>query len=365
MATKDKTIPLSTLQTTETPAKVIQPAPATGAEGVRGTIEAMGDAFTQGLTEKRQAAEKDRDTSFSLLTDAFANSDTEIDLTDQIYSKNVDPLERELIDINNDIRAEEHGLRRRLEKLDKNEQGLFGGALEDEKDRITKESLTKQADLAVIQLARQGRFDSAKAIADRFIQAKLEKQTQRNELLKFMYLENKDMFTLAEQREFETKQGDRDRELDFERDKEMARFNQILDKELISYRSSFEGGGSGVVSLTTEDKQKLLAANFTSSEISQIAEDVSAYGLSSVLEGISDPAQRKAIESVYGGASEDVITRESVSKLYGLPDDGSKTGFLGLGKTTSQKLDDVMATVERYRAVGLSDPEIRTKLLAK
>lgn len=237
MATKDKVIPLSTLQTTEKPAKVIQPPPATGAEGLRGNIEAMGDAFTQGLTEKRAAAEKDRESSYSMLLDGLASSDTEIDLTNKAYRRDVDPLERELVDINNDIRAEEHGLRRRLEKLDKNEQGLFGGALEDEKDRVTRESLAKQADLAVIQLARQGRFDSAKAIADRFVQAKLEKQTQRNQLLQFMYTENKDMFTLAEQREFESKQGDRERELDFERDKEMARFNQILQQNDPLYKA--------------------------------------------------------------------------------------------------------------------------------
>lgn len=212
MATSNSALmPLSTLTSQEKPAKVVIPPPATGAEGLAGSIESMQDSFLTDLTEKRKSAEKSNDQAYDLLFKNLLSGKGEAQLTDEAYKKDVDPLEGELKKINNDILAEQVGLRRRIEKLDKNAEGLFGGALEGEKERVTRESLAKQADMSVIQMGIQGRFDSAKAIADRAIAVRLEKDKMRNEILKFNYEENKDLFTKAEQREFETKQGDRER----------------------------------------------------------------------------------------------------------------------------------------------------------
>lgn len=65
------------------------------------------------------------------------------------------------------------------------------------------------------------------------------------------------------------------------------------------------------------------------------------------------------INSIVGKEEDETkLTRESVSTLYGLPDDEDKTGFLGFGKTNKEKLDEIMETVERYKAVGYTDKEI-------
>ena len=213
----------------EKPAKVPNIPPPTEAAGLRGAIESSQDAFTADLEAKAAAAQGNAGYSYEQLIKGLADSEGEIALTDREYRRTgVDTAERELRDINQRILEEEQGLRRRIEKLDKNETGMLESGLSIEQNRLERESLSKQADLAVIQLAKQGRFDSAKAIADRAVAAKFEKQTMRNNILQFIYTENKDLFTTAEKRAFETKQADRNRKLDMEAEKEMARFEQII-----------------------------------------------------------------------------------------------------------------------------------------
>lgn len=195
-------------------------ATSTGAQGMSAQIESMAktnqDTFTRNLEERAKQLEADRATSKDMYLQSLLGSQGENQLTQEAYAKTVDPLEQELTDINNQIMAEQNAVRRRLQELDKNPQGLFGGALQDEKNRVERESLAKQADLSVIQMARQGKYDSAKEIADRAIQVKLEQQKTINEALKFNYEENKDLFTKAEQRAFESAQADRNRKLDRE-----------------------------------------------------------------------------------------------------------------------------------------------------
>ena len=195
-------------------------ATSTGAQGMSAQIESMAktnqDTFTRNLEERAKQLEADRATSKDIYLQSLLGSQGEKQLTQEAYAKTVDPLEQELTDINNQIMAEQNAVRRRLQELDKNPQGLFGGALQDEKNRVERESLAKQADLSVIQMARQGKYDSAKEIADRAIQVRLEQQQTINEALKFNYDENKELFTKAEQRAFETAQADRERQLNKE-----------------------------------------------------------------------------------------------------------------------------------------------------
>jgi len=98
------------------------------------------------------------------------------------------------------------------EGIDKRGGGLEAGAIA-EKGNLERESLAKQADLSIIQMAVQGRYDSAKEIADRAVAAQFEQQTQATEIAKFDYTENKDLFTKAEQREYDLLFSDRERKL--------------------------------------------------------------------------------------------------------------------------------------------------------
>lgn len=123
------------------------------------------------------------------------------------------------------------------------------------------------------------------------------------------------------------------------------------------------GGGSGPVTITAEDKRGLVGAGFTSTEANAIGADVNKYGLAKVLEGITDPTQKAAIQKVYGvdASKETKLTRASMSALFGIADNSSKSGILGFfggGKTNSQKLDDLMSTIKKYQDVGYKDDEI-------
>ena len=52
------------------------------------------------------------------------------------------------------------------------------------------------------------------------------------------------------------------------------------------------------------------------------------------------------------------LTREAVASLYSLPDNNEKTGWFGFGKTNSEKLNDIMASIKKYQDIGYSDDEI-------
>lgn len=216
------------LQTPATPFKVTPAAPATQSAGLEALIGTQNDTFTKDLEAKTKAAEATRTDAFSEILKQYGESQGEVALTDKAYASTVDPAEAELRDINQQIFAEQQASRREIERLQKNPQGLFGGALDQKVQEIQDKSLARQADLSVIQLARQGKFNSAKSIADRAVAARLEQQRTKLEVLKLNYEENKDLFTTAEKREFETKQADRERALD----KQEADLKQISDLSL-------------------------------------------------------------------------------------------------------------------------------------
>lgn len=143
--------------------------------------------------------------------------------------------------------------------------------------------------------------------------------------------------------------------------KEQDRIQRAKDDAANRAVTAANKAKSDSIKLTPTDKQGLLAAGFLPAEITSIENDVNKYGINKVLEGITDTTQKTAIQKVYGGIVKDIstkLTRANVSLLFDLTDDGSKSGFLGLGKTTSQKLDDIMNIIQRYQAVGYTDDEI-------
>lgn len=174
--------------------------------------------YFEQLSSRTQETKTGADNSLQSVINTLVNSDGESSLTSQAYSQDggVDDLQSELNDINAQMMAEQHALRREIQRIEANDEGLFGGAVRDRVNEVTRQSLSKQADLAVVQMAKQGRYDSAKQIADRAVSAQLERQRQEKEIRMFIYQENKEMFTKAEQREFEAREKERDRELENE-----------------------------------------------------------------------------------------------------------------------------------------------------
>lgn len=202
--------------------ELVQPSPSTAGAGLSGTIETLTgtDSFTRDVNREKDIAGANTQRAFEDYLDRLVNSKSRSEIEADVFSERggVDDLQEELDDINSQILAEQHSRRRKLEALDKNPDGLFGGALDDEKFRIEKDSLRKEADLSVIQMARQGRFDSAKTIADRAVDAQFEREEKITSAVKLNYEVNKELFTTAEQRAFETNLGNRERKLTQERE---------------------------------------------------------------------------------------------------------------------------------------------------
>lgn len=204
---------------TSKPEFKIEPAkPPTKVPGMLGALESSADSFVENLTQKREQAQAEEEASFTSYLNAKVDTPTAAGLQASTYAQKggVNDIEQELLGINQQIRAEQLGLRRQLERIDKNKGGGLASGLMAERNSAERESLAKQADLSVIQMGVQGRYDSAKAIADRAIDAQLEQSKNELEAMSLMYERNKDLFTQAEQREFETMQGDRNRKLEQE-----------------------------------------------------------------------------------------------------------------------------------------------------
>lgn len=130
--------------------------------------------------------------------------------------------------------------------------------------------------------------------------------------------------------------------------------------------------------LSATDRQILLGANFTSSDIPTIERDVQQYGINKVLEGISDTTQKNALRKVYGAAAK--LTKDEVSasvtqkiaqeglkgaytqsELEKLARDNGYAGFLGFGANVdgflnSEKAKTVYANklYEQYKAAGMA-----------
>lgn len=217
--------------------------PATGAAGLQGELEAGADQFTKNLEARAQKSEQGKDKSLEALLSSYLSSEGEVERTTKAYAQTggVDDIEKELNTINQDILKEQQALRRQVERIEENKEGLFGGGVQNEVERVTRESLRKQADMAVIQMGVQGRFDSAKAIADRAIAVQLERQKRDLDIRSLIYQENKSLYDKDEQRLFESKLEDRKRAFEAEE-------RQLQEISDLSISALENGAPSSIVS---------------------------------------------------------------------------------------------------------------------
>lgn len=236
--TQGSTIPVASITgTTPTPATVTQPQPSTGLAGLQGTINAGQDAFTQGLAQNTADAQAKVAPVKDAFYQALLGQTTTGQATNDAYAGTVDPAQAALKDINNQILSEQVSARHQIESLQNNPQGLYGQGLQDKIDQINRQSISKQADLSVIQLAKQGQYDSAKAIADRAVAALVEGQKNKIEALKTMYLDNKDTFTKAEDRQFQVMIKDKETKAANEEYRLRAKFDQTIKQNDPLYRA--------------------------------------------------------------------------------------------------------------------------------
>lgn len=219
------------LSADERPFQIKSAPMGTEAPALEGLLESNTDAFTANLAERRKQSETKKNTSLADLINNRLGTKGETELTAEKYAAQggADDIQVELDAINQDILAEQNALRRTKERYEEG-GGLEGGAAS-EIQNAERTSLRKQADMYIKQMGIQGRFDSAKAIADRAIAVQLEKDVMRNEILKTVYEDNKDQFTIDEQREFQSAQNDRERKLDEKKTDLDRKYALVLDAQ--------------------------------------------------------------------------------------------------------------------------------------
>ncbi len=222
---------------TPTPANVPPPTPTTGYTGLQGTVNATADAFTQNLADNASKTKTDYTTSLNDYIKSALSSPTKSALSADAYATGgVNTAESELNDINHQILADQRATDNQIRALKENPEGLFGTGLSQKIQEVQDKGTQRQADLSIIALARQGKYDLAKKVADQAVEAKFEAQKQKNDILKFAFEENKDLFTKAEQEQFQVAQADRNRTLDTEKAKEIARYNKVLEQNDPKYK---------------------------------------------------------------------------------------------------------------------------------
>lgn len=217
------------------PASITGPAPTTGNAGVQGYLAATSaqnaDTYQKSLDTAAEAAKTNDTSSFSDYINQLSGNVGTAQATDTAYKATVDPAKTALNEINNKIIADQVSTRHEIETLKANPQGLVGDALNQKIQDINDKATSRQADLAVIQLSKQGQYDSAKTIADRAVAALTEQEKNKIAAAQATYENNKSLFTTAEQRAFENQQNDRKNALDLKTYELKAKFDETIHNE--------------------------------------------------------------------------------------------------------------------------------------
>lgn len=181
------------------------PAPQVPSSGLESSINGSVNAYkTQGEQERaqRELAQADAKSGLKTSIDEIMGLNNDIaNVVNTVDRTAEDNARKEADRFTSEIEAEQLANRRKIESLQKNNpNGLFGGALEQEVNRLDRDSLSKQADLAILQNSALRNYSTAKDIADREVQNKLEPLKVKLENLKFFYAEHKEQFNKEDDR---------------------------------------------------------------------------------------------------------------------------------------------------------------------
>lgn len=170
--------------------------------GVGGAVDAL---VTQTKTADQQALDtlkQNSDTSLNDLLKATldqGNISSSVDRTAQNAAKQQSDI------YTSQLEQEQLANRRAVESINNN-AGITTAAQRDaEAADVNRKSLSKQADIAILQTAANRNYDTAASIADRQVALKLEQGTARVNALKYFYENNKEAFTKAEDRAYQEK----------------------------------------------------------------------------------------------------------------------------------------------------------------
>lgn len=351
--------PITSSNLTPTSAITV-PSPTTtsSAPGLQGMIETQtkqfDDQFTKDLADQKAQNQQKTTSSLESLLTQMTQAKGEAALTDQAYkTQGVDETKTQLKDINNQILREQEALRKQTEAIQTRPGTATASERQREINQVERESLRKQADLSIIQLARQGQYDSAKEVADRAVALQLEEQKQKLDTYEFIYKENKDLFSESDKRLFETLQAERKMKLDNEEFRLRADYEQKIRVNDPKYQAELAkarydlanpGGGADYVKLGSPERQNLLGVGYTTSEILNLESGINELGFNQVYEdekaGGATPDQLKTLRASFGVPEK--VTRDTINATV-----TQKTAYDELKKTYTE--DELKALANKNK----------------
>lgn len=226
--------PLSTADLA--PAKDMKLAPAPAPVGVAGGLGEM-DAFTQSQQARVQETKQEYDKSKGGLDKFLQNRLSAEEIKIQQGDKaGLPDIQTEVRGYTDELTREQTKLARQVEAI----QTAAGTATAGERDRqvrsVQRDSYRLQADISVASLAAQGRLADAQAAVDRAVA--LEFGDQEREIAHWERLveDNKDLFTKAETRQYETLRDERKSKLDEARDVRMLELQEKIKQRDPAYQ---------------------------------------------------------------------------------------------------------------------------------
>lgn len=198
--TTQTTITSDALNSTNTPYKLPSTSPTSTATygGLQGATEAITTQAKSAEEMARDEAKKAYDTSSADLLKGIldmGNISSSVDREEQ------DAAKKDSDNYTSQLEQEQLAIRRQIESLQNNNPtGKLSGGVAIEADRLNRQSLSKQADIAILLTSANRRYDTASAIADRQVAMKLEQSTAKLAALQFFYQNNKDTFNKLDDR---------------------------------------------------------------------------------------------------------------------------------------------------------------------
>lgn len=133
----------------------------------------------------------------------------EQDLTGKLTAQNA--ARQQVQAFNTQLIQEQVALNRQIEEIEKNKVGRFSGAVEQEINRVSRESARKQADISLSKLVAQNAFENAtfdlttaQSIVQHKIDVELEPLKQKLEFNQYWDTNYRSELTKAEQRQWES-----------------------------------------------------------------------------------------------------------------------------------------------------------------
>lgn len=352
----DTTKPITTdqLQPTQ-PFNLNLPRPQVPSSGLESAVTGSVEAYkAQGEQERamREEAQKSSKNDLNNSINEIMGIQTEIGNVGNTIDRTMEDTARKEADrYTSEIEAEQLAVRRKIEALQKNPQGMTMGAIADESNRLERDSLSKQADLAILQNSALRNYTTAKDIADREVQNKLEPLKIKLENLKFFYAEHKEQFNKEDDRLYSEKIKDEQRAID----KEENLQNQISS---IKLEAAKNGAPASVLNKLSQAKtfdEALIGAgqyasdylglaikratlNKTNAELTQLNNAINASKIPINTTGLPNTTAGFVTKLMASGANKkdlDATERQSLSKARTVIGqlDSLQTNISGQNKT--------------------------------